>query len=187
MKNSNKNIFTPNYLAFFTGNAIVLFFISLIMFAYYSKGREWRLDTIIFFSVALCFLIWALITFLDVWIVKITKNYVHIKRPWKKQWKKLNVKTFNKIKLKVYHNNYVIRHKKLVIYTENEEKYNFRSHSSKIEEGLYTALLSQTPKLYNEYKTKMAVIQKEMQKSKKWDTIFLIILMVAFLLYVIIY
>ena len=154
MKNSNKNIFKPNYLAFFIGNAIVLFFISLIVFSFYSKDSEWRLDTIIFFSVALCFLIWALITFLDVWTVKIAKNYVLIKRPWNKEWKKLDVKTFNKIKLKVNHNNYVIRYKQLVIYTENGKKYSFRSHSSKIEEGLYAALLSQTPKLYTEYKNR---------------------------------
>ena len=186
MKNNNENIFKPNYLTFFTENVIVLFFISLILFAYYSKGNEWRLDTIIFFSIALCFLIWVLIVFLDVWVVKIAKKYVYIKRPWNKQWKELDITTFNKIKLKVNHDNYLIRHKQLVIYTEIGKKYKFRSDSSKIEEGLYAALLSQTPKLYAEYKTKIAEIQVEMQKNKKWDTFFLIVLILAFLLYVII-
>ena len=182
----NKNIFKPNYIVFFIGNVTILYFIALIGVVFYVQGSVIKLETTLLCLIALFFLIRALRIFLDVWTVKIQKKEICIKRPWQKHWTGLDTDTFTKIELKVKYRGIAafVAGKQLTIYTENYKKYNFYTHSSKLEEELYMALLNQTPRLLAEYKSKKKQEYKKQEKYSRMDIVDWVVI-VAMLLFLI--
>lgn len=183
---SKENIFKPNYFVFFVGNIIVLFFIVSMLTIIYKEQSKDRLEIYLFCLTALFFLIKILHIFLDVWIVKINKKKVILKRPWKKKWQELDTDTFTKIELKVRYRGMqsYVDSKRLSIYTNSNKKYNFYTYSNEIKEQLYIALLSQTPNLLAEYKTRRKQEYIKQEKNRKIDTVdwIIIIIMLIYLL-----
>lgn len=177
----DKDIFKPNIWVILGSTLIILFFCIILILAILYTDRKFVISDYCTFIVFGSFLLIGLYRLLDIWIIKVDKGLILVRRIWKTEWLEIRTTTFKKIKFKIWLDGAFEWSKRLTIYFDNGKRINFYSYTITNDNSLFLALLNQTPDLLNNYKERLKYYE---EKKNRWIKNSTWVIIVCILIYI---